>query len=154
MADNNGHSSSFVLVPNFASGTTQIGFNPTNATSVTITSDAGGAWDFSIDQIVFNEGLPSTIPTSNPVPPPPSTQTDAPPTLVSVDAPPAQPTEIELQAREDDGQRQQRKRGRNGRDRVQGLDDNIAPVPLPPGMWLFGSALPGLMLLRRRACAG
>lgn len=154
VADNNGHSSSFVLVPNLSSGTTQIGFNPAHATSVTITSDAGSAWDFSIDAIVFNEGLPTTVPTTNPVPPPPITQTDAPPTLVFVDSPPVQPTDIELQLREDDGQRQQRQRGRNGRNSVQGLEDNIAPVPLPPGVLLFGSALPALMMLRRRSRAG
>ena len=149
VADNNGHSSSFVLVPNLASGTTQIGFNPANATSVTITSDAGSAWDFSIDNIVFNEGLPTTVPTTT-APPPPVDQVYSSPVLVSVDNPPSQPSEIELQLREDEGRKQQRKRGRNGRNSVQGLEDNIAPVPLPAGALLLGSALPALVLVRRR----
>lgn len=152
VADNNGHSASFQLIPNLSSGTTQIGFNPANATSVTITSDAGPAWDFSIDNIVFNEGLPAVVPT---VVTPPSTNIDPPspaPVLVSLDNPPPQATEIEIQLREDDSKRQ-RRRGRHGRDRVQGLEDSVQPVPLPPGMLLFGSALPALALLRRRSRA-
>ncbi len=150
VADNNGHSSSFVLVPNLSSGTTQIGFNPANATSVTITSDAGSAWDFSIDNIVFNEGVPSTVPTTTA---PPPTTIDPPnpaPVLVSIDNPPPQATDIEVQLLEDDSNKQ-RGRGHHGRNSVQGLEDNIAPVPLPLGILLLGSALPALAVLRRRS---
>lgn len=51
---------------------------------------------------------------------------------------------------DDDGKRQERNRGRNGRIKVQGLEVNFAPVPLPPSMLLFGSARPALVMLRRR----
>jgi hypothetical protein len=152
VADNNGHSASFVLVPNLSSGTTQIGFSPANASSVTITSDAGSAWDFSIDNIVFNEGVPTTVPVTTA---PPPTTIDPPnpaPVLVSIDNPPPQATDIEIQLREEDS-RKQRRRGHNGRNSVQGFEDSVAPVPLPPGMLLFGSALPGLVLMRRRSRA-
>lgn len=154
VADNNGHSASFVLIPNMSSGTSQIGFNPANATSVTITSDAGAAWDFSIDNIVFNEGLPSVVPTTVAPPPTSIDPPDPTPVLVSIDNPPPQATEEEIQLREDDS-RKQRRRGRNGRDKVQGFEDSVAPapVPLPPGVLMFASALPALVMLRRRSRA-
>lgn len=59
VSDNAGNSSSFLLVPNLNSGTTQVGFAATGSV-VTITSDAGANWDFFIDNINFNAPLPGT----------------------------------------------------------------------------------------------
>jgi hypothetical protein len=55
LADNAGNSSNFSLVPNSQSGQTEIGF-PATGTTVTLTSAAtGGAWDFFVDNVHFND---------------------------------------------------------------------------------------------------
>ena len=79
MSDNQGNTASFLLTPNLASGTTQIGFNP-SGTVVTLSSDAGALWDFSIDNIHYNEGVPPTtvvVPVPNPLPPLPASEIPA-----------------------------------------------------------------------------
>jgi len=152
VSDELGHSSSFQLVPNLNSGASQIGF-ATVGSVITITSDAGNLWDFSIDNIGFNEALPSTIPTS--VPPPPVTPptVEPPVSLVSVDQPPPIPslTPIERQTEGLDNQKRKGRHGNQFRLNAQGFDDVTPPaVPLPPALWLFASALAGVIGIRRR----
>jgi hypothetical protein len=60
LADNAGHSSTFSLGPNTASGQSEIGFAATG-TGVTLTSGSSADWDFFIDNVHFNESLP-TVP--------------------------------------------------------------------------------------------
>ena len=66
VADNNGHSANFVLVPNLSSGQTTIGFAAIG-TVVTIAATTGQStpsgmtWDFFIDNIHFNEALPPSL---------------------------------------------------------------------------------------------
>lgn len=63
IADNAGNSATFTLPPNFNSGQKQIGFAATG-TEVTIKSSthSGNSYDFAIDNIHFDEPLPTTIP--------------------------------------------------------------------------------------------
>lgn len=62
VADNAGNSATFILPPNLNSGQTQIGFAATG-TQVTITSSTGSLlpFDFFIDNIHFNEPLPTSL---------------------------------------------------------------------------------------------
>jgi hypothetical protein len=66
VADNNGNSANFLLVPNLNNGQKTIGFAATG-TVVTITATTGQStqngltWDFFIDNIHFNEPLPSNL---------------------------------------------------------------------------------------------
>jgi hypothetical protein len=62
VADNNGNSSTFNLIPNTSAGQTQIGFAATG-NQVTISSAIGSstAYDFFIDNIRFNEALPPSL---------------------------------------------------------------------------------------------
>jgi hypothetical protein len=62
VADNLGNSATFNLVPNLTSGQTTVGF-PAAGNIITITSLGGttAPWDFFIDNIHYNEPLP-TIP--------------------------------------------------------------------------------------------
>lgn len=63
VADNAGNSATFTLPPNLQSGQKQIGFAATG-TEVTIKSSlhSKNAYDFFIDNIHFDEPLPTTIP--------------------------------------------------------------------------------------------
>ena len=154
VADNLGNSSSFLLAPNLSSGTTQIGFAAAGSV-ITITSDAGSAWDFSIDNIGFNEALPVTIPTV--VQTPPSViSIDVPLTLVAENQPPPD-SMLTIAEREADGLDQQRRRGRgngngNGNGNsfrlvAQGFDDTLpvtppdTTVPAPSPLPLLATAL-------------
>ncbi len=61
VADNVGDSASFTLVQNFNGGQKTIGFAAAG-TVVTITADTSqtnGAWDYSIDNVHFNDPLPN-----------------------------------------------------------------------------------------------
>ena len=63
VADNAGHSATFNLPDNFSGGQSLIGFAATG-TVVTITAGSSPnaiRWDFSIDNVTFNEPLPSTL---------------------------------------------------------------------------------------------
>ena len=115
VADNAGHAASFLLAPNLSSGTTQIGFAAAG-NQITITSDAGPVWDFSIDNIHFNETLPTTI-TNYTVPPviPPVSSPDVPPVTLVYQGPPPSPPEVTL------AEALQRERHRIGAD-GQGRD--------------------------------
>lgn len=151
VADNSGHSSSFLLAPNLNSGTSQIGFAAAGSV-ITITSDAGNAWDFSIDNIGFNQALPTTIPTT--VTPITSITTPDPQiVLVAENQNPPLPT-LTLDQRLADGLDNQKRRGRNGesnRVKVQGFDDSaLTTVPVPSSVILFGSAISGLLALKRK----
>lgn len=68
LADNNGNTASFDLIPNLSGGEKTIGFAATG-TQVTITATTGQStpsgltWDFFIDNVHFDEPLPgSTVP--------------------------------------------------------------------------------------------
>jgi hypothetical protein len=63
VADNVGNTATFALAPNLTGGTTQIGFAATG-TVVTIMGLPVGTptWDFFIDNIHFNEALPTEAP--------------------------------------------------------------------------------------------
>jgi hypothetical protein len=59
VSDNNGDSQDFTLVPNLTSGNTLVAFAATG-TEVDITDISGtGTWDFFIDNIHFNQPLPT-----------------------------------------------------------------------------------------------
>jgi hypothetical protein len=167
MSDNAGHSSSFLLAPNLSSGTTQIGFAAAGDV-ITLTSDAGRLWDFSIDNIGFNQALPSTIPST--VLPPPAVADPSLVTLVAQNTLPPAPT-LTPEQREIEGLDNQRRRGRgqgnNGRPlefrlEAQGLDPNAVPdpdpgpgpapgpLPLPGTLGLLATGLGGLGAFRRR----
>jgi hypothetical protein len=61
--DNLGNTASFTLVPNLSRGTTQVGFAAAgNIVYVESISAPTTSWDFFIDNIHFNEPLPSTVP--------------------------------------------------------------------------------------------
>ncbi len=63
VADNAGHSATFNLPDNFSGGQSLIGF-PATGTVVTITAGPSPnaiRWDFSVDNVTFNEPLPSTL---------------------------------------------------------------------------------------------
>lgn len=66
IADNNGNSANFSLVPNLSSGQKTIGFAATG-TVVTIAATTGQStpngltWDFFIDNVHFNEPLPPNL---------------------------------------------------------------------------------------------
>jgi hypothetical protein len=62
VADNNGNSTTFTLPQNLSGGQKQIGFAATGS-EVTITSAIGSSipFDFFIDNIYFNEPLPSAL---------------------------------------------------------------------------------------------
>ena len=63
VADNQGHSSTFNLPDNFSSGQSLIGFAATG-NKITILagpSTTGVDWDFSIDNVTFNEPLPPSL---------------------------------------------------------------------------------------------
>lgn len=165
LADNAGHSKSFLLVPNLASGTTQIGFNP-SGNQITLTSDAGSLWDFSIDNIFFSTDPTAAPPPTATTPVPTPYAPPPPPVVVSVDTPPPPPLLTEQQ-RIDEGlleqQDRHRQKGKNKNDppprididfrlEAQGLHDQaVAPVPLPMSLPLMASALIGVVALRRRA---
>lgn len=152
VSDNFGHSSSFLLAPNLNSGTSQIGFAAAGSV-ITVTSDAGNFWDFSIDNIGFNQALPTTIP--NIVQTPPPTSTPDPQTILVAEnqAPPVPAISVEQRLAE--GLDNQKRRGRNGnssRLNAQGFDDSsVATVPLPSTLLLFGSAISGYAASRRRS---
>ncbi len=151
VSDNLGHSSSFLLAPNLSSGTSQIGFAAAGSV-ITITSDAGNLWDFSIDNIGFNEALPATIPSTVQPTPSTSSPSDPPITLIALDQPPPIPS-LTPEQRELEGLDNQKRKGRHGdpsRLRAQGFDDSVATVPLPPSLLLFGSALAGIAGISRR----
>jgi hypothetical protein len=59
VADNLGHSQSFVIPPNLSLGATLVSF-PAVGHIVTITSDNPRIWDFFIDNIGFNQPTPGT----------------------------------------------------------------------------------------------
>jgi hypothetical protein len=62
LADNNGHSQTFLLAPNLAGGTSQVGFAAAGNV-ITISApllQSTFPWDFFIDNIHFNEPLPGT----------------------------------------------------------------------------------------------
>jgi hypothetical protein len=69
VADNAGHSATFLVPPNLSSGSQLIGFAATG-TIVTITAGpaVGGCcgWDFFIDNVSFNEPLPPSLTTPLP----------------------------------------------------------------------------------------
>jgi hypothetical protein len=154
VSDNNGHSSSFLLAPNLNGGTSQIGFAAAGSV-ITVTSDAGNLWDFSIDNIGFNETLPTSIPTTV-RPLPPTTSIDPPITLVAENQlPPV--VLLSPEQREAEGIDHQRRRGHNGNDfrvKAQGFDDSVATVPLPAPLVLFASAISGFLAFRRRDLIG
>jgi hypothetical protein len=152
-----------------ASGTTQIGFNPTGNV-ITLTSDAGQYWDFSVDNIHYNEGVPTSVPTTI-VPPPPALPPTPPTQTVYYVAENQSPPDLgPLDQRETEGLlEQERQRGKKQQglkisddfrviEQGKGLDDNVtiipravpAPVPVPAAVWLFASALGGLGMRRRR----
>ena len=151
VSDNNGNSSSFLLAPNLNSGTSQIGFAAAGSV-ITITSDAGNLWDFSIDNIGFNQSLPLSIPTAV-LPTPPSTSIDPPITLVAENQAPPAPI-LTPDQRLQEGTDNQRHRGRNGnisRINAQGFEESpLAPIPLPSPAILFGSAVSAVVIVRRR----
>lgn len=63
VADNAGHSATFNLPDNFSGGQSLIGFAATG-TVVTITAGPSPnaiRWDYSIDNVTFNEPLPTTL---------------------------------------------------------------------------------------------
>jgi hypothetical protein len=67
VADNAGHSATFNLAPNLSSGATTIGFPATgNVITITAALTGGGAWDFFIDNVHFNEPLPPNLTTPLP----------------------------------------------------------------------------------------
>ncbi|WP_347986662.1 hypothetical protein [Methylomonas sp. AM2-LC] len=153
VSDNNGHSSSFLLAPNLNSGTSQIGFAAAGSV-ITVTSDAGSLWDFSIDNIGFNQALPTSIPTQV-QPTPPSSTTNPPITLVAENQLPPELT-LTPEQRQAEGLDNQKRRGRNGNDfriKAQGFDDaNVTTVvPLPSPLVLFGTALSGLTVMLRKS---
>jgi hypothetical protein len=72
LADNNGHSADFTLIPNLSGGVKTIGF-PASGTVVTVTATTGQdtpsgmTWDFFVDNVHFDEPLsgipePATLP--------------------------------------------------------------------------------------------
>ena len=59
VSDNNGNSQNFTLPPNLSSGNTLVGIAATGST-ITIEDISGsGSWDFFIDNVTFNEPLPT-----------------------------------------------------------------------------------------------
>jgi PEP-CTERM motif len=61
VADNDGHSASFTLIPNLMSGNELVGF-AASGTTVTITAmTSQNSWDFFIDNIHFDEPLPPQL---------------------------------------------------------------------------------------------
>ena len=63
IADNAGHTATFNLTDNFSGGQSLVGFAATG-TVVTITagrSPNAVRWDFSVDNVTFNEPLPATL---------------------------------------------------------------------------------------------
>lgn len=130
VADNAGHSSSFLLIPNLSSGTSQVGFAAAGNV-ITITSDAGNLWDFSIDNIGFNEALPPPGPT---VLPP-----------VYVNVPPPLPTESP------DQRKRKGRKGKNGKQALSnGEFDTEASVSSVPEPGLLSLMALGLALLGLR----
>jgi len=59
--DNSGNTASFTLVPNLSSGTTLIGFAAIGGIVYVESISNTPGWDFFIDNIHFNEPLPSNI---------------------------------------------------------------------------------------------
>lgn len=64
VADNVGNSATFNLTPNTSSGQTTIGFTAAGSVVTIFGAPTSGFWDFFVDNIHFNEALPTPEPTT------------------------------------------------------------------------------------------